>query len=257
MQNNIIDIYYFSGTGNTYLVVKKMAEVFTKKSMLTNLYKIEKTDPQKIDQKNTIGLAFPVANQSTFPFIWNFIRSLPSSKGTNIFMVDTLHSFSGAIVGPLKKILIKKGYNPIGAKEIIMVNNVYRTKINEKEKDHKINEGLKQAEQYALSIINGTSKWPSIPILPAILYFLVSRKVLWNFIAFLGKRFRVDKVKCTKCELCYKLCPVQNITMPDYPEYGDKCEQCLRCVMHCPEEAIRLPIWKYVRYKAVDGNKLL
>lgn len=79
-----------------------MRDVFTAKGLNVNLFHLEKSDPQKTNLSHTIGLAFPVAVQSTYPFVWQFIRNLPEAKGTPVFMVDTLAGFSGGIVGPLK-----------------------------------------------------------------------------------------------------------------------------------------------------------
>ncbi|MCK4796083.1 MAG: 4Fe-4S dicluster domain-containing protein [Spirochaetes bacterium] len=233
-----------------------MVDIFNQNNIKVNLFHIEKTNPNKINLNNTVGLAFPVAVQSIYPFIWDFIKAFPDTTKTKIFMVDTLHAFSGAIVGTLKKTLQKKGYKTIGAKEIIMPNNFYPSKINPQKKSKKITNGLKEAEKYALSIINGTSEWSRIPILSDIFYFIVSRKYIWKFIAKFGTKFIIDKDKCTKCELCIELCPLQNITMKQYPEYNNKCQQCLRCVMFCPTNAIRMPIWKYKRYRAIEVNLL-
>ena len=46
MKSRIIDFYYFTGTGNT------------------------------------LGLAFPVACQSTYLLVWEFLRALPECDGT-------------------------------------------------------------------------------------------------------------------------------------------------------------------------------
>ena len=129
-----IDIYFFSGTGNTLLVVRKMKEVFVKNNINVNLYRIEKSKPQEINTEHTIGLAFPVACQSTYPFVWDFIRNMPEVKGAGVFMVDTMLAYSGAIVGPVKSVLRKKGYSPIGAREILMPSNVVFKKPNEQRK---------------------------------------------------------------------------------------------------------------------------
>ena len=133
MKEKTIDLYYFSGTGNTLLVAKKMKEVFEKNNVQVSLKKIKDTDPTKINTNNTIGLAFPVAAQGTYQFIWEWIKRMPNVESTgketeytnetDVFMIDTMGLYSGGIVGPVRKILTKKGYKPIGAKEIIMPNN--------------------------------------------------------------------------------------------------------------------------------------
>lgn len=124
MDNNMIkapvDFYYFSGTGNTLLVVKKIKEVMMEAGLEVKLYKIENSRPEEINHEHTLGIAFPVAGLSTYPFVWDFIESMPPANGTEIFMVDTLAGYSGRLIGPLRKKFGKKGYRPIGAREIIM-----------------------------------------------------------------------------------------------------------------------------------------
>jgi len=45
---------------------------------------------------------------------------------------------------------------------------------------------------------------------------------------------------CTECEVCVRVCPVQNIEMKEgRPEWQHKCEQCLGCINWCPESAIQ------------------
>ncbi|ABX41764.1 hypothetical protein Cphy_1389 [Lachnoclostridium phytofermentans ISDg] len=88
-----VNLYYYSGTGNTLLVVKEMIKIFSARGIQVTLHKIEYTDPKKIDTEKAIGLAFPVAFQSTFPFVWNFLKALPQTEGTPVFMIDTMMAF--------------------------------------------------------------------------------------------------------------------------------------------------------------------
>ncbi|WP_242993494.1 hypothetical protein [Lachnotalea glycerini] len=76
------------------------------------------------------------------------------TEKTPVFMVDTMMAFSGAIVGPLKKVLTEKGYNCIGACEIVMPNNWLPKQINEEENEKKINNGLRKAREYTICIVN-------------------------------------------------------------------------------------------------------
>ena len=126
MVKDVIDFYYFSGTGNTLLVVKKMKDIFTENGVPVNLHKIEKSKPEDVNLNHTLGLGFPIAELSTYNFVWKFIRALPETdQDTEIFMVDTLAGFSGGIVGPVHEIVRKKGYNPIGVEEIVMPPNIF------------------------------------------------------------------------------------------------------------------------------------
>jgi len=255
--NKIIDIYYFSGTGNTLLVVNKMAGMFREQGKEVNLFRIEASDPSQINLSNTIGLAFPVAVQSTYKFIWDFFKGLPKGNGAEIFMVDTMHSYSGAVVGPLKRFLLNRAYKPIGAKEIPMPMNIFPPKINKNKNDKKIEKGLKIAVEYAKSLINGKAKWGRVPILSDINFFIMNKDFWWILISKFGRKFKFHKDKCIKCGLCSRLCPVKNISMNEYPVFDSTCQLCMRCVMFCPKEAIDMPLWKYERYHQVGSQELL
>jgi len=256
-----IDFYYFSGTGNTLLVVKKMQETFKKNGIDVNMHRIENSDPEKVNLNNMIGLGFPVAELSTYEFVWEFINSLPQSEGTEIFMVDTLGGISGGIVGHMREILKKKGYVPIGAKEIIMPVNIFYIQDEEINKD-KVEKGLIEAEEYAVDIINGKAEWGKIPVISDVLYYtsLLGLKITETRLNQKLLYLAADKEKCNKCGTCAKLCPIVNIKMGEdgYPENLMHCQYCLRCTSFCPKEAIPCKInYNGKIYRAVKANELL
>jgi ferredoxin/flavodoxin len=251
-----IDIYYFSGTGNTLLVIKKIKDTFEKKGRNVNIYRIEKTNPEEIDVDHAIGLGFPVAEQGTYPFVWDFIRSLPKAEGTPIFMVDTLMAYSGGIVGPVKRIVKNKGYTPIGAKEILMPNNLFPRRIVQDKNERKIQKGLVKAEQFVNDILDGRSRWTRIPILSDLMSLFSRKDWSWSLFRVIF-RLRVDKDRCTQCGLCVKLCPINNIEMKGYPEIKNKCIYCMRCISFCPTRAIYKGKNNYQRYRTVKANELL
>ena len=256
-----MDFYYFSGTGNTYLVVKKMCETFEKEGIKVNINKIEDSNPEEVNLEHTIGLGFPIAELSTYEFVWDFINALPEAEGTKIFMVDTLAGFSGGIVGPVRKIVEKKGYNPIGACEIIMPPNVFYIQDEETNKK-KIKKGLKKAEKYAKALIKGKSKWGRVPVISDAVYYtsLLGLKVTETNLNQKLLYLSTDKEKCSKCGICFKLCPIENIRMEEgeYPENLMHCQYCLRCASFCPKQAIPCKInYKGKTYRAVKAKALL
>ena len=240
------------------MIVKKMSEVFQSKGIEVNLFRMEQSRPEDLDLGHTIGIAFPVACQSTYPLVWNFIRSFPTSTGTEVFMVDTLQAFSGAIVGPLKRALKKKGYVAIGAKEIIMPNSYYPKKISKDKNARKVSKGLGKAQNFANAIVDGNSRWLRVPMLSDAFYWLVSRPKTWEVIADTGKKFEIDRDECNGCGICEKLCPVGNISINDFPRFGGGCQSCMRCISFCPEAAIFLPDKEdYQTYTAVKAKELI
>jgi ferredoxin len=258
MLNQRINFYYYSGTGNTLLVVKEMTNLFLSKGIKVNLHKIENTDPSEIAVDSTIGLAFPVAFQSTFPFLWHFFKAFPSVTDTPVFMVDTMMSFSGAIVGPLKQIFKRKGYKCIGAREIVMPSNWFPKKINMTKNKNIVAKGLGKARNYANDLIEGKTSWNRIPFLSKGFYYTCCNDFLMNSVNLSsGRKIKIDIEKCTKCGLCVKLCPKENILMKNYPQWNKSCELCMRCLCFCPSGAVYIPEKKFERYQAVKANELL
>lgn len=253
MNNNkkIIDIYYFSGTGNTLLASEAFAKQATAKGYSVNLTRIEKNFPQQIDPTHIIGLAFPVA-MSTYPFIWNFIHGLPKVSGTKIFMLATMAGGSIGLVGRLRSILSKKGYLPIGAHQIRMPLNIFFI-LNE-EKNKKLREkGIASSTLFAEKIANGTASWPRFPVFSDIAYLIYlavisSWKCKWLQRIF---RYKIDEAKCTKCGLCAQLCPIGNINLAPFAKLDLKCQYCMRCISYCPTQAIKSKFqYKDRTYKA-------
>ncbi len=257
--NTNVDIYYFSGTGNTMLVTMKMADVFKERRCHVNIERMEYSSGSDVDIEHTIGLGFPVAILSTYNLVWDFINSLPDVDGTEIFMVDTLGGYSGGLVGTLRSVLEKKGYKTIGACEIIMPNNIFYIQ-DEKTNMKKVKKGLEVAEKYANALMDGKSHWGRVPVFSDIMN-LISIAAFRLTEADLHQKyfkFRTKKSRCNQCGICADICPVGNIIMEDYPVAGNKCEYCMRCVSMCPRRAIKsIFTYKGKTYKAVKANNFL
>jgi len=53
-------------------------------------------------------------------------------------------------------------------------------------------------------------------------------------------KFYADE-KCTSCGICKKVCPVDNVLLPEggRPSWNTNCEQCFACFHWCPENAVQ------------------
>ncbi len=254
MKSKTIDFYVFSGTGNTLLVAKEMTQYFTDNGFTVKLIHLEKADPGAINFGNTIGIAFPVAVQGTYPFVWDFIEKLPEASGTEVFMVDTMGGFSGGVVGPVKKLLKSKGYTPLAAREILMPSNFF-TKHSEAKQKETIRKGLKSARIFAHDLHFDIASWPMTKPYEAILNKVNRSEKPWKF---MRKKvpLKVETSKCIQCGICYRLCPADNIRMYEFPEFQDQCVLCMRCYNYCPSDAIQTPS-NMRKYKAVAVSDLL
>jgi hypothetical protein len=79
-------------------------------------HKIEDSEPSKINLEIPLDWS-SYSCISTYPFVSEFIRELPTAHTNEIFMLDTLGEFSGGIIGPLREIL-KKGLPAMGPRRL-------------------------------------------------------------------------------------------------------------------------------------------
>lgn len=253
-----VTLYCFSGTGNTLLVARAMRDEFAAAGVAAAIRRLEKADPAAIDPAGTLGLAFPVAAFSTFPLVWRFVRGLPRASGTPVFMVDTLGGASGGMVGPLRRVLLRKGYTPIGAREIIMPSNFFKVPGEEKCRTL-IAKGCEAARAYARELVAGTAAWPGSKPIVSETVCAISRAMtamwLWRVNQRLF-RFHLDRALCTKCDLCPRLCPVNNISMDEWPVHGNRCEYCMRCGSFCPVNALRITKTQQF-HRAIQAKELI
>ncbi len=258
-KSGLINIYFFTGTGNTLSVVLRMADVLRSRGMEVKLHRMESVAPELVDTQHVVGLAFPVAVQGTYPFIWEFVKKMPEADGTPVFMVDTMSEYSGGIVGPMRKILERKGYMPIGAREIRMPPNIPLGSFDREKIKKRLEEGLKKAEKYAIDLMEGRTKWGRIPLLSDAMALISRSETSWKIMRKLLS-WKVDMDKCVKCRLCVHLCPVSNIKWDgNKPVYGDSCYLCMRCYAFCPVDAIYSTsvIFSGQKYKAVRASDIL
>jgi ferredoxin len=200
-----------------------------------------------------------VAILSTYPLVWNFIENLPLAQGTEIFMVDTLGGFSGGLVGPIHRKVKKLGYQPIGACEIVMPSNIFFIQ-DLRTSNQKIKKGLKSADEYARSLMEGKTMWGRVPVISDFIYLLSI--ISWKLIAWKPHqrylKLKAHPEKCKQCGICADLCPTGNIIMDNFPVNGYQCNYCLRCVSFCPTGSIPC-IFNYQgkTYRAVKAKALL
>jgi len=251
-----IDLYYFSGTGNTLLAAQAFAEEISKRKTRVNLIRMEKADPSAVNAGHIIGLAFPVAMFTTYPLVWKFIHGLPKVNGTSVFMLTTMGGSSFGLVGKLRTVLEAKGFRAVGAHQAVMPPNIFTVLSEEKNKEIR-NKGLISVRAFALSLADGAVSWPRVPVLSGAAYLFYAAIINTLKIKALQKLFimKADPDKCIKCGRCAKLCPVRNIKMtPAGPSFGLECQYCMRCVSYCPVKAIKSKLVFTSRtYKAANA----
>lgn len=233
MMFNQVDLYYFSGTGNTRCIVKKMKEVFVSQKVKVEWRRIEDGFGGVFSGDVMTGLAFPANTQSVSPFVWKFIKALPDGRGTKAFVILTLNE-SAAVLSSVYRLLKKKNYDPFYAKEISMPNNMLAEK--SRTGDERLHEGLKAAVRCAEEILMEKRSWDENRKGSGLVSALSGKTGLPRMAMRMMTRLKTDHSKYTGCGVCVTNCPVNNIS--DGRRHGGKCEFCMRCAANCPVRAI-------------------
>ncbi len=247
-----IAFHIFSGTGNTLLAARAMAEVFDSAGVHVESHWMPNDDPPPPSSNSAALFAFPVYEQTIPKFIYRYIESLPAPREeTDAYVLTTLADFSGLVKTPAWRLLKRKGFAPRGIREVKMPSNfIYHG--TEQKNAAKTLRGLDNAAEFAQAILKGEARWPRPSILPTML-FPAARLGGTVFTKVLSRLHPIPD-KCSKCGLCEKLCPTGNIAMnDDGPKWDGECQLCLRCVAFCPHNAIRAKFGDFLfhpRYNA-------
>lgn len=239
-----VELFAFSGTGNTYHVAAKLAEALRSEGVAVELRLMEKNMSPEIGEDSIVGLAMPVACFSSYPTALNFIDSLPPGGGRKIFMICTMGGAGLGMQGPIRRQLVEKGYSPIAFKLFVMPGNYGRKEIPTDKNSARIEKTEAEVLAFAKSLCAGAERWQKTWTSPfaAMMYRLACGRRPWNmFYRFFP--IQVDEKKCNVCGRCLRLCPTGAMKMNgEFPAIDKKlCQSCQRCVGFCPQHAIQMP----------------
>ena len=240
-----VELYAFSGTGNTYYAAEKISSLLMEKGISVKCYKMEKNMNPDLREDSVIGLAFPVACFSTYPTVFKFLNSLPEVNGNKVFMFGTMGGAGMGMEGPIRKILAKKGYSPIASKLFVMPGNYGNKQIPEDRNKARLTKFENEAILFADAITRGSGKWKGgWPIFSNMMYKLCNTRKPWNLFYRMFS-IQVNQNKCSVCERCIRSCPTGAVRINDiskFPQINkDLCQSCQRCIAFCPQHAIEVP----------------
>ena len=204
---------------------------------------------------DVIVIAVPVAVQSTFPFILDFLERFPAG-GNDVYFMDTMAVYSGGLIGPMGALFRKKGYHTAGAAEFMMPSNFFKTSRDAGEEQRVRETGLSRMAGFYSEMKSGGLKWKRSSPLSALMSRFARSEMLWNK---MRKKYtlRADRRRCINCGLCVRICPVGNIRMGEDIHFGDHCQYCMRCFTYCPTDAISVNGHVFKKYAAAAIDDVL
>ena len=236
-------ILYFSGTGNSLVVAKELADGLEGSEILPISGLVQgKILPERLARADTIGIVFPVYMWGMPLIVADSLKLSPADTQAYIYSVTTCGGSAGATLLRLNAGLKSRGLKLSAGWVVVMPGNftpMYGAisdadqqklfaKVTKRLPDiiYAVKERLHRPIEHSFFLVNA--------ILSGIVYRLGSVRI-----PVMDKKYWVTD-SCNHCELCSQVCPVGNIRMEDSrPQWNHQCQMCMACIQWCPQQAIQ------------------
>jgi len=266
-----VEVYYFSGTGNSLTVAKSVAE-----RLGGDLVPIASVvDREEIPSKaDVIGITFPVYYADLPNIVRRFAKKLECTETAYVFGVATYGGAAGASLKSLDGILRSRGKTLSAGFGIHMPQNAFRKPWENRQAiyrraEKRIDGVVRSVEarrdgmfygnaplQAALTPFHGWLRRMTVLHLEEVSNTpSCSGSQVEDLIPLTDRSFSTTDA-CTGCGICARVCPAGNIEIVEgRPAWQNHCENCLACVNWCPADAIRGGITKNdYRYRHPDAT---
>ncbi len=246
-------IVYFSATGNTEYVANAIKKEFEHKGIKCDIFEVSKKDEIN-DNYDFYVFGAPIHSELFPAFYTEWVKkNITKGSGRKCIVFSTQASKSACGPAILTDHLSKIGFEVILEECIFMPNNYY-TVMFRKFSEQEARELLKKAKARAEIIVDkflknetfyNSARGRMFYAKPVFKLFMIGSK------KWAKKSLSIDDSKCTRCGLCQKYCPVNNISMDKHGiSFENKCISCQRCIHKCPANAF------LYKNRAVDQYKL-
>lgn len=243
-------IYYFSGTGNSRLVVQQLAEALGEQ--LTNVAELLPSTPCPVPTNGVFGLVCPVHGWSVPRLVRGFLKRLTLSSETirYTFVVLTCGDDVGMTHRYLRRSLAEHSIRLDAIWSVAMPNTYVALPGFDVDPEHVAYDKLSLAQHRLQAVAEDIRQHRSgvVDVKPGAMAWTKTYLIGPLFRRFLtgDSRFRVNPADCIACGRCSRACPVKNITMEKQdrgegkplPRWRGRCTDCLACYHHCPHHAI-------------------
>ena len=231
-------IFYFSGTGNSNYVAKRIADALGDEIVNLN-DRIKASDTSLVETGERVIIGTPTYAWRIPRVVCDWLRKTELRGAKQAWFVMTCGSEIGNADKYNRELCTEKAISCMGTAQIVMPENYIamfpapqadeaRQIVAQAEPsiDRAI-AAIQRNQPFAPTRNNLYDRFMSGPVNPIFYKFFVKAN------AFTASG------ACIGCGQCVKRCPMNNVTIKDgKPVWGRNCTHCMACICYCPVSAI-------------------
>ena len=231
-------IFYFSGTGNSNYVAKRIADALGDEIVNLNA-RIKASDTSPIETDERLIIVTPTYAWRIPRVVRDWLLKTELRGAKQVWFAMTCGSEIGNADKYNRELCTEKGLSCMGTAQIVMPEN-YIAMFGVPQADEARRIVAKAEPDIDRAIAALREGLPFPPTRNNLYDRLMSGPVNPIFYAcFVKDRAFTAGPACTGCGLCAKRCPTNNISLQNgRPVWGGSCTHCMACICRCPAEAI-------------------
>lgn len=231
-------VIYFSGTGNSEYVAKRIAKE-TGEECINLFSRLRNRDYTQLASREPWVVVSPTYAWRLPRIMMEWLKKAVLTGNRRIYFVLTCGTDIGDAGRSLKALCAERDMEYMGCEGVVMPEN-YIAMFDVPQESEAV-EIIKRAEKtiddICFKIKTGKRLVGSRITLPDMIKSTAVNYVFYPVCVHSGK-FETDD-RCTGCGLCSENCVTGNIRIENgRPVWGRKCTHCMACICGCPHEAI-------------------
>ena len=231
-------IFWYSGTGNSSYVARRMAEALGDELLCMN-ERIKAGDCSAIETGERLVIVTPTYSWRIPHIVRDWLRQTPLDGARRAYFIMTCGSEIGNADKYNRALCAEMGIDCMGTAQIIMPENyVAMFRVPDADEARQIVASAEPDIDRAIAAVrDGHALAPTRCKLYDRFMSGAVNPVFYACIVK-AKAFTVSE-SCTGCGQCVRRCPTNNITLRDgKPVWGADCTHCMGCICYCPMAAI-------------------